>query len=136
MNSVSDEMYEIGKAFVRLGHQIKSGKDTGLDSETLSLLIKIAPSISNETGMGPAKWSEEKDPIGALILEWIRTDQPVPTGAINADIRNALTRLRRNGLIVNAGTRKDPKWRIASNEETHAIRLELKTKRRPMKKAS
>lgn len=121
------ERYEAGKAFIRLGLKLKNGIDTGLDSETLALILSLAtviPEASEPTG--PAKWSEEKDPVGALILNWIRTGEPIPTGSESADIRNALTRLRRNGLIENLGTRRDPKWTITTDATKAKVIVDLK----------
>jgi hypothetical protein len=130
--TVSDkdiEMYEAGKAFVRLGLKLKNGVDTGLDPETLAFMITVSKSIPEPSEKtGPPKWSEEKDPVGALILKWIKNGDPVPTGQ-SKDIRNALTRLRRNGFIENIGTRKDPMWSLTTDATKAKVVVDLKVRR-------
>ena len=127
--SEDNETYEAGKAFIRLGLKLKNGVDTGLDSETLKAFLALSKSIPNAAEKkGPPKWTKEKDPFGGLILSWLKSGEPIPTGQ-NKDIRNALTRLRRNGLIENIGTRHEPIWRMTSDETKAKVISDLKSRR-------
>jgi hypothetical protein len=120
--SEPNEMDEIGNAFIRLGWAIKNNRDTDIDPEVLAELLRLAPRIPKVARTGPPKWSEEKDPLGAMILRWIRTgEDDIPTGAVDKDTSNALTRLRRNGLIKNEGTRASPIWRLTTEDEQKEI---------------
>lgn len=47
--------------------------------------------------------------LDSSLVEKIRQGLPVTSGG-SKEITNALTRLRRNGIIYNQGTRKNPKW--------------------------
>lgn len=125
------DMNEIGNAFLSLGRALKANRDMGLDKETLSRLLELAPVIiaAKEQKWGPPKWSEEKDPVGALIIKWLRTGQTIPSGNSDTVVRNALTRLRRNGVIINRGSRSQPQWDFTTEEERKEVVETIKAHR-------
>lgn len=127
---MSSDMREIGNAFIRLGLALQNDRNTGLKEETLSKLLECVPEIisAKSDNAGPPKWSEDKDPLGALILTCITNGDTLPTGT-NDTVKNALTRLRRNGLIVNRGTRAKPKWCLTTDDERQTVVGALKLKR-------
>lgn len=51
-------------------------------------------------------------PLAIEILEKIKNGDDVPTGNNNKNVNNTLTKLRRNGLIVNTGSRARPDWKL------------------------
>lgn len=125
----SPDLEDVGRALIRLGRRIRDNKETGLTPDTLALFIELSSQIPDQIEDHPDKWTEEKDPLGALILNWVRTGEAIPPGTASKDITNALTRLRRNGYIVNDGTRKDPRWRTTSSEEQRKIQLSGRQRR-------
>jgi hypothetical protein len=54
----------------------------------------------------------EKASLEDKLIALLQEGKNLPTDLFDKDLINAKTRLRRNGLIVNVGTRKRPIWKL------------------------
>lgn len=74
--------------------------------------------------------SKKLDALDLQILEAISTGGTFLTSTHNMDVRNALTRLRRNGHIQNLGSRSLPRWVIVETKTQDDLLKELDQGRR------
>jgi hypothetical protein len=64
-----------------------------------------------------SKASKAFSPVEADILEKLRNGEAPPRGSNDKEVTNALTKLRRNGHIVNVGARRNPIWKLKEDVE-------------------
>jgi hypothetical protein len=123
------EKQDLGRALIVLGRKLRDGVDPEVSSETLNTLLSLMSDLPEPEG--PQFVRQPKvDGLMELILEWIRNGDPVPTGSDHKTIQNALTKLRRNGQILNIGTARIPKWRLTTPDEQKQIAKEVRDRRK------
>lgn len=123
------EKQDLGRSLIILGRKLRDGVDPEVSSETLNALRSLMSDLPKAEE--PKFVRQPKvDGLMDLILEWIRNDEPIPTGSEHKAIQNALTKLRRNGQIINDGTVRNAKWRLTTSEEQERISKEVRERRK------
>lgn len=54
----------------------------------------------------------ERASLDDTLIALLKEGKNLPTDLYDKDLINAKTRLRRNGIIINVGTRKRPIWKL------------------------
>lgn len=123
------EKKELGRSLIVLGRTLRDGVDPEISEEALSHILSLAPHLPKAEE--PQQVRQPKvDGLMELIFGWVRDGEPIPSGAHNKSVQNALTKLRRNGQIVNDGSVRSPKWRITTPGEQAQIANEVRERRK------
>jgi hypothetical protein len=120
---------DLGRSLIVLGRKLRDGVDPEISDETLAALFSLAPNLPMPKDPKPGRQAKT-DSIMELILEWVKNGEPIPKGTDHQAIQNALTKLRRNGQIINVGRVRKAKWRITTPEEQEQIANDVRERRR------
>ena len=129
LNLTLKEKHDLGRSLIALGRKLRDGVDPEVNEETLTVLFSLAPNLPKaeepKSGRQP-----KMDSLMELILGRVRDGQHVPSGPNNKANQNALIKLRRNGQIFNAGSVRNPKWRLTTPKEQARISKEVRDRRK------
>jgi len=129
MNQSLKEKQELGRSLIVIGRKLRDGIDPEVSEETLDALRALIPDLPKAEE--PTGGRQPKvDELMELILGWVRDGETIPTGTGHKAIQNALTKLRRNGQILNEGSVQKPKWRVTTLDEKFRLAKEVRERRK------
>lgn len=112
---------ELGKLLIGAGQRLRTNDSIVLDEALVLELVALVKKVPKST-TGGFKTQKHTD-LDIYLIEKIRSGSKVSNGN-DKRVGYALTKLRRQGLIENTGTRTKPNWVLIEVEpkETYADR--------------